>query len=321
MEYLRNLFLAPRAPDLVMLAPDELAEAKEKAAAFGAAAVVRCMEVLGQALIDMRDSADPRVTLEVALVRLAAPEVDDSRPALLERVERLEKVVAALAPAASPATGSQAPGSQPPGSQAPGSQAPGSQPTGSRPAAPPTPPPVPNRVEAAPGTMRSALGAHRAASTPAGGQVPPRPPESVTGKNPRADLPSREDLTLAWGDHILPTLRPAVKVYLATGRFVSVDERGAVYAVPDKTLLTRARPGVPEVEEALASHFGRAVPFALVLDDAAPPAPSRADDPPPPEEEDPADYVLEDMEDVVGEVLSPERRLMEAFPGAEEVTG
>jgi hypothetical protein len=142
-----------------------------------------------------------------------------------------------------------------------------------------------------------------------------------------ADLPSREELTLAWGDHILPRLRPAVKVYVATGRFVSVDEQGAVYAVPDSGLLARARSGVPEVEEALRSHFGRAVPFALILDDTGSPSTSQGDGPPgsnsgsPGPEEDPADYVLEDMEDAVGEVVSPERRLMEAFPGAEEVTG
>ena len=31
------------------------------------------METVGQALVDMRDSVDPRVTLEVALIRLAIP--------------------------------------------------------------------------------------------------------------------------------------------------------------------------------------------------------------------------------------------------------
>ena len=42
-------------------------------------ALVRAMEVIGQALIDMRDAPDPRITLEVALVRLAVPDADDSR--------------------------------------------------------------------------------------------------------------------------------------------------------------------------------------------------------------------------------------------------
>jgi hypothetical protein len=35
------------------------------------------MEVLGTALVAMRDALDARITLEVAIVRLSHPEVDD----------------------------------------------------------------------------------------------------------------------------------------------------------------------------------------------------------------------------------------------------
>jgi len=127
---------------------------------------------------------------------------------------------------------------------------------------------------------------------------------------------------MAWGDRILPDLRPAVKVYVASGRFVSVGPEGAVYAVPDQGLMSRARPGVPEVERALEAHFGRRVPFILVLDEGAPPAPP-ADFRPPAgdptgEGEDPQDYVLADLEDAPAAVVSVHQRLLEAFPGAEE---
>ena len=37
------------------------------------------MEVVGQAIIDMHDSVDPRVTLEAALIRLTSPEVMTAR--------------------------------------------------------------------------------------------------------------------------------------------------------------------------------------------------------------------------------------------------
>jgi hypothetical protein len=124
---------------------------------------------------------------------------------------------------------------------------------------------------------------------------------------------------LAWGDRILPALRPAIKVYVASGRFVSVGDT-AVYAVPDRGLLARAQAGRADVEAALAAHFGRPIPFELVLDEGSPngpatggPAPSEAD------REDPADYHLADLEDAPAGVISPEQRLMEAFPGAEEV--
>jgi hypothetical protein len=74
---------------------------------------------------------------------------------------------------------------------------------------------------------------------------------------------------------------------------------------------------VPEVEAALQQHFGRPVPLRLVLDDGSPTVRGAA--PPPPVAEDPADYDLTDLRDAPAAVLSPEQRLLEAFPGAEEV--
>jgi hypothetical protein len=120
-----------------------------------------------------------------------------------------------------------------------------------------------------------------------------------------------------------------VKVYVANGRFVAADSRGAVYAVADQGLLSRAQPGVAEIESALRSHFGVPVPLILVLDDengtpvpgvdAQPPGWALARSRVP--EEDPAGYDLEDLDDAPVEVISPEQRLLDAFPGAEEVTG
>jgi hypothetical protein len=131
-------------------------------------------------------------------------------------------------------------------------------------------------------------------------------------------------LTLAWGDRILPALRPAVKVYVASGRFLAPADGCAVYAVPDQGLLGRAEPGRAEVEAALTAHFGRPIPLRLVLDDGsvAPVTPDTVASGPDPtgEMEEAEDIDLSDLEDAPGEVLSPEQRLLDAFPGAEEVT-
>jgi hypothetical protein len=129
---------------------------------------------------------------------------------------------------------------------------------------------------------------------------------------------------VAWGDRILPALRPAVKVYVASGRFLPSDRRSALYAVPDRGLLARAEANRAEIEGALTQHFGRPVPVRFVLDsDAAPPgspssasAPGSAAEPP---LEDPADYDLSSLEDAPEALVSPEQRLLQAFPGAEEV--
>ena len=133
LDHLRNGFLATMARGLVMLPDDAVAEVAEQAHRLGLAALVRAMEEIGQALADMRDSVDPRVTLEVALVRLARPEADTSVAALLERIERLERAasrsgekVAALPAATLTGPPAAAPSARPPAS-------------GSVSAAPPTP--------------------------------------------------------------------------------------------------------------------------------------------------------------------------------------
>jgi DNA polymerase-3 subunit gamma/tau len=365
LEYLRNGFLATQARSLVMLPDDVAAEAEAEARRLGTAGLVRAMEALGQALIDMRDAPDPRVTLEVALVRITSAEADDSRPALLERLERLERA-AGRGPGAAPGGGLASPdpaNAQPgpaPGGSGPAPGGSGSAPGGSGPA---------------PGGTRPALGAHRRQQAPpadpgetgatevAGAEAAPSPgptpglptPGEVSGSAPLAeasgsaalaeasaslptgtgvgDLPSREDLTLAWGDRILPGLRPGVKVYLSSGRFLGVEEGFALYAVPDQGLLQRAWPLLGEVEAAVASHFGRAVPLKLVLDPGArPTASSRGDGPPAARsgtlvtqefagEAEELDHVdIGDLQDAPAAVLTPEQRLLEAFPGAEEVS-
>ncbi len=95
-----------------------------------------------------------------------------------------------------------------------------------------------------------------------------------------------------------------------------------VYALPDAGLLRRAEPVRGAVEGALASHFGRPVAVRFVLDGdaapvaAAPPAGGGSG----PDEDDPSTWDFHDLTDAAPGVVSPEQRLLEAFPGAEEVT-
>ncbi len=347
LEHLRNGFLATRARSLVMLPDDAAAEAEAQARRMGPAVLVRAMETVGQALIDMREAADPRTTLEVALIRLADPEVDDSNAALLARIERLEQAMGAR-PGTLPASGPiRTPAAV--SEQSPQARTTATVPIEAGQSVGP-PPPMPAATPSGPlPTAKAALGAHRRSgsvasegpdrpSQPEPSEAAPGPSEATrsssgatparqasSGPSPapqtgtKEALPSRDELTLAWGDRILPGLRPAVKVYVASGRFTSVGDT-AVYAVPDRGLLARAQAGRAEVEAALTAHFGRPIPFELVLDEGSLSGPATGDPAPPAaDREDPADYHLADLEDAPAGVTSPEQRLMEAFPGAEEV--
>ena len=58
------------------------------------ARLVRAMEALGFAQVDMREAPDPRVVLEVTLVRLARSDLDSAPEALAERMTRFEQALA-----------------------------------------------------------------------------------------------------------------------------------------------------------------------------------------------------------------------------------
>jgi DNA polymerase-3 subunit gamma/tau len=62
----------------------------EQAKRVGPAAVVRLLELIADALRAMKDGADARTQLELALLKAATPSYDPSVKALLARLERLE---------------------------------------------------------------------------------------------------------------------------------------------------------------------------------------------------------------------------------------
>lgn len=90
VRFLREMFLSSMAPQLVQLAEDHAHVAADMTARYGVASVVRAIEVLGEALVDIRRAPDPRLVLEVTLVRLASNVVANDTSSLLARLERLE---------------------------------------------------------------------------------------------------------------------------------------------------------------------------------------------------------------------------------------
>jgi DNA polymerase-3 subunit gamma/tau len=322
LEHLRNAFLSVQAPSLVLLAGTATPRLAENARQMGLPLLVRAMETVGEALVDMRDSVDPRVTLEVALVRLVSPSLDPSPGAILERVERLERAL---------------------------SERTGSLPAGSSPAGAPTAGPSPiSPISAGPPQPKVALGAYLRGTTPAGeglpgpsgpapltGNVPPpvapallapATPRAVPGGHdvprpgPGGTMPSRDDLTKAWGDTILNELSRPAKVFLAGGRFVEVANGAAVFGLPGEGLLARATNFQAEAESALAAHFGRPVPLRLVLDRTGA-GPRPVGPPPGPEETYDLDEIGEMADAPARPEVPAEQRILQEFPGSSVVEG
>ena len=79
---LRDIFLAGAGINSGEATPEELPELAEKASEITRAVNVRALELLGQALVDMRQAPDPRLVLDLALVRLFAgtPDLDPGQP-------------------------------------------------------------------------------------------------------------------------------------------------------------------------------------------------------------------------------------------------
>jgi DNA polymerase III subunit gamma/tau len=78
-------------PRELRLAPEHDERLAEQATRVGRADVVRLLDLIAAGLEAMQNGAEPRIQLELALVKAAAPDVDPSIPALLARIDRLER--------------------------------------------------------------------------------------------------------------------------------------------------------------------------------------------------------------------------------------
>ena len=91
--HLRQLLVAratgevPESFTVTVAQPERLAE---QAKQMDDAKLVGAIDSLSSAVAAMREGDDPRLTLEVALLKVATPSLDSSREALLRRIESLE---------------------------------------------------------------------------------------------------------------------------------------------------------------------------------------------------------------------------------------
>jgi DNA polymerase-3 subunit gamma/tau len=238
LRHLRDVFLLVESRGRVHVdAPDdELKVLLAHGEALPRAVLVRALENLGETAIEVRRAADPRLTLEVALVRLARRDAGSSIDALVDRVARLEHQIEEL-------------GKRP----APAPAAPAGAGDGPR--------------------AKSALGAH-APATPAkpprpARAAPPDPPaaEAAVPAEP-LDL---DDVVLAWPD-ALKALTTRMRAMAGEAQVVAVEGASVVLALPTQFAnihKAEIEKNAAVISDALGKHLGKVVRGVIVrLDDA-----------------------------------------------------
>jgi DNA polymerase-3 subunit gamma/tau len=94
LEHLRHLMLVQHTgdvPDTLPVTDETRDRLREQANQIGAPTVVRLIDLLAVAVEDMRQGGDPRLPLELALVKVTRPGADLSRESLAYRIDRLEQ--------------------------------------------------------------------------------------------------------------------------------------------------------------------------------------------------------------------------------------
>ncbi len=315
---LRQAFLAALAPDLCAVTGPQRSLFVELAESMGLARVVRSMEILGLALIDMRDAPDAQVVLEIAVVRAARPDLDTSVAALVERVSALERAATVAPPPASRVV-----------QQNPEPR-------------PPTKPPADVGRRPSVGAVQRSREEPVLQPTERDDALPPESPVTLEPSQPDPAPVSppgqigvgrpldRDSLTQAWGDGVLHSLSARAKALYSAGRFVAWDDNAAQFALPNAAHRDRCLELAPQVEAALSERFKTPIRLVLVVDEGQGGRPTNGTVPVPvPQSPTAPDTTLElDDEDLEELETTPAvedhqaeavDRLLQAFPGASEI--
>jgi DNA polymerase-3 subunit gamma/tau len=199
--------------------------------------LVRVLETIGQAVVDMRgtDAADPRLVLEIALVRLTRRDAGPPLQTIVERVERLERALA----------------EQPDGGEEPGA------------------PRAPRPPGATVGALRKR--APKVAPPPPESEEAPQAPKDAqaTTEDPAPREASKidvDDVILAWAA-VLPELPVATRSAVQEAQPLSVEGDVVTFGVSPR-LIEAAKPRfrreADTIRNALSQRVGQSLRFNLI---------------------------------------------------------
>ena len=286
---LREAFLFSMGVPLEGLSDEEKEKINKFSKQVTPALITRSLEILGLSLVDMRRSPDPRVDLEVALVKISSNQTSSDSSTLdsLEsRVTLLEETIRDLKLTNS--TREKKGNSQVVSDQ--------TEELGKK------------TLEAE--SLQNNLGNNESELSKSVSKV------DVEKKG----IPTKQQFVDSWGEELLPKLSKKARARFSAGRPVSVDENGVTIALPNEPHLRRCSELLGELETAIKNTFGVLVPVLLAVDDQSlsslsPPNPVK---PPTPVNND-EDLDLSDLVEADPNSGSAVERLSQAFPGAEIV--
>ena len=274
---LRDAFILVASDGRVSLDDTEEQQARLRSVgeALGNAHLVRALETLGQAVVDMRgtDAADPRLVLEIALVRLARRESNSALATLADRIDRLEARLAQGGGAPPVEQSRSVPASRP----TPTAKPPPTPTTRAETASPPAVPsgPAPQgsphasaKDDASAQTARAkpaALGALRKAAAAAKtGSASELSAESNVAPAPAASPPPAavdfglDDAIVAWAN-VIASLPKALSTAIMEAQPVRVDGNVIVFGVARShidTVKPRFQKDADAIRQAFISELG-----------------------------------------------------------------
>ena len=268
---LRDAFLAVMGAADEHVPPAQRERAARIGERLGPAGLTRALDVLGESLIELARKPDPRIVVEVALVRLTQPSADRTLDAILERLDRLERQGVGSARDGGGSSGDRSRGgggaepAHAPGGSAAARAALSHRQGGGDPPPAQTPPPSGGKPTL--GAVVRGRTEPAQAAEPAAPAAPPRPmEEQAVGR-----VPDRDEITGAWIGSVLARLPKSVRSRWRGGRWVEPDSGAVRFAVSNEWHQKACDDSRREVEEALRAHFGAPVPVTVVVENEPPP--------------------------------------------------
>ena len=318
VDALRTVFLVKMSSPPPRLSEPERELADTWAPSLSPATITHALETVGRALVDMRQAPDPRIDLEVAIVRITQPASGgDGVEALVARIEALEH---RLASGGAPTEVVSADRTSPPVTDASTPAAPADSRRGAQRArdalkprseAPPPPPPSARpQPDAEPSV--APIEEPAPAAQPPDELQEPRP----STEPERADDASPIDLEAFRLEFraLLDELPTAARARYLSGSVVTIDGDRVRFVLANEAQRVRCEKFHADVEAAVSARVGRPMSLELSVGEADEPTETSR------QPEDDHEVDLGDLTDAAASSETVVERISDVFPGAEMLT-